>query len=138
MRLRESPYVLRIHTSKKKFGHEEYYAELLLFYPFWKEETDLPIDEIGCKNLFLANFDLLKQNRQKLFPYSTKIEEMKILLEESDSSRPEYIYDTLDGEGQQENLDDKDLILPIDDSELPQELPEHENLGFVDPDHAKL
>ena len=34
MRLQESPYVLRIHASKKKSGHEEYYAELLLFYPF--------------------------------------------------------------------------------------------------------
>ena len=107
MRLQESPYVLRIHASKKKSGHEEYYAELLLFYPFWKEEDDLAIDEIGCQNLVLANYDLLKQNRQKLFPYSTEIEEMKILLEKSDSNWPEHIYDTLDGEGQQENLDDK-------------------------------
>ena len=32
------------------------------------------------------------------------------------------------------SVEDKELILPIDDSELPQELPEHENLDFVDPD----
>ena len=40
MKSRNLTYVLRIHSSKKKHGHEEYYAALHSFYP-WKEEDEL-------------------------------------------------------------------------------------------------
>ena len=96
MKLRETPYILRIHASKKKQGHEEYYAELLLYCPFRNELNDLSTDENICLNLFLSNFEILKENRQKLFPFSNEIDEMKILLESSESTRPEHIFDTLD------------------------------------------
>ena len=99
MRLRDTPYILRIHSSKKKQGHEEYYAELLLFYPYRNEENDLTTDEIQCQNLFLANYVLIRQNRLKLYPCSKEIEQMKILLETSDDTRPEHLFDTLDAEG---------------------------------------
>ena len=84
------------------------------------------------------NFDLLKQNRKKIFPYSNEIEEMKVLLESSDSTRPEHLCDTLDGEGQQENMDVEDALPPIDDSELPQEVGENESLDFIDSDYARF
>ena len=38
MRLRISPIVMRIHSSKKKKENEVLYAELLLFYPWRNEE----------------------------------------------------------------------------------------------------
>ena len=104
MKLRETAYVLRIHASKKKQGYEEYYAELLLFLPYRNEENDLPTDENGCQELFLFNFELLRQNRLKIFPYSNEIEAMRILLETTSDTKPEHIYDTLDGEGHQDTL----------------------------------
>ena len=45
----ELPYVFRIHASKKKQDHEEFYAELLLFFPFQDEENDLTTEEKGCQ-----------------------------------------------------------------------------------------
>ena len=138
MRLRDTPYILRIHSSKKKQGHEEYYAELLLFYPYRNEENDLTTEETQCQNLFLANYELIRQNRLKLYPCSKEIEQMKILLETSDDTRPEHLFDTLDAEGQQENLDVEEDILPIDDTELPQEYGDNQSLDFVDSDYAKF
>ena len=63
---------------------------------------------------------------------------MKILLESSGSTRPEHIFDTLDPEGQQENLDLNEEILPLDDSELPAETEQRESLDFTDPDYGKF
>ena len=57
MRLRELPYVLRIHASKKKQDHEEFYAELLLLYPFQDEKNYITTEENGCQELFLSNYD---------------------------------------------------------------------------------
>ena len=63
---------------------------------------------------------------------------MKVLLESSSNNRPEYMYDTLDGEGQQDKLDIAEKILPNDDSELPQELGDNKSLDFADADFSKL
>ena len=63
---------------------------------------------------------------------------MKILLETSDDTRPEHLCDIMDSEGQQENLDVQDTILPLDDSELPQEVGDNQSLDFVDSDYAKF
>ena len=41
MRLRSFPLVMRYHRSQKKEGHEQHYAELLLFYHWRDEEGDL-------------------------------------------------------------------------------------------------
>ena len=67
----------------------------------------------------------------------TPMEVMKFLLESSENNRPEHIFDTLDAEGQQENPDVQEALLPVDDSELPQEVGEHGNLDF-DGDYAKF
>ena len=50
-----------------------------------------------------------------------------MILEVSDNNRPEHIYDTLDTERQQENLQVEEETLPIDDSELPHEIAENSN-----------
>ena len=47
----------------------------------------------------------------KIFPYSDEIEAMRILLETTSETKPEHIYDTLDGEGQQDNLDTEETML---------------------------
>ena len=63
---------------------------------------------------------------------------MKIILETSDDTRPEHLCETLDGEGQQDNLDVQDMMLPVDDAELPAETGENESLDFIDSDYAKF
>ena len=55
-----------------------------------------------------------------------------------DNNQPENIYDTLDTEGQQENLQVEEETLPIDDSELPHEIAECGSVDFVDSDYAKF
>ena len=85
-----------------------------------------------------VNFEMLKENRQKLFPFSNEIDEMKILLELSESTRPEHIFDTLHPEGQQENLDLQEDNLPVDYSELPAETEQSKSLDFADSDYAKF
>ena len=63
---------------------------------------------------------------------------MKNILETSDDTRPEHLCETLDGEGQQDNLDVQDMMLPVDDAELPAETGENESLDFMDSDYAKF
>ena len=48
MRARPSPIVLRLHSSHRKEGDEQYYAELLLYLPWRDEKKDLRPD--NCPN----------------------------------------------------------------------------------------
>ena len=59
-------------------------------------------------------------------------------METSDDTRPEHLCETLDGEGQQDNLDVQDMMLPVDDAELPAETGENESLDFIDSDYVKF
>ena len=52
MRLRELPYVLRIHASKKKQDHEEFYAELLFFTLFRMKKMTSQQKKMAAKNCF--------------------------------------------------------------------------------------
>ena len=75
MRLRTFPAVLRIHSSKRKEGHEQYYSELLLF-SYWRNEV----------NEFYANSPEeciaehekrkleINANREKMYPGEATIE----------------------------------------------------------------
>ena len=121
MRLRTFPAVLRIHSSKRKEGHEQYYSELLLF-SYWRNEV----------NEFYANSpeDCIAEhekrkleinaNREKMYPGEATIE----LLDVGDlqSRKPEHLTDILDPQGDQNNEDDLDIECVED--------PEFESFGY--------
>ena len=105
LKLRSFPSVMRIHSSKKKEGHEQHYSELLLFYPwrdeineFHREDSDL------CKSKYHQCKAKIDEIRQLFYPGDATLE----LMDSNDfvEKKPCHIYDKLDGQGQQENEDD--------------------------------
>ena len=97
---------------------------MLLFLP-WREEDKLfPDDEEMCVKHYEKekNSKVIEHNRKKLFPFSKAIEALHDIAN-SDNERPAHIYDNLDPEGQQDNLECEEELEPIDTSELPDEEP---------------
>ena len=109
MRLRtHGPSVLRIHESKRKAGHEIYYCEILLF-SHWRNELDeIPTGADECTKVFELRKLEIDKNRQTIYPGTATIE----ILDKADfeSIQPTHIGDTLDSQGEQENIDDLDPI----------------------------
>ncbi len=106
MAQRSNPCILRLHNSKKKEGHEQHYAEMMLYLPWRDEETDLKrFDPVGCEALFSRNKSIIMENKQGIFPNSGIIEAME-MLEEEGLLRPQHLYETLDLQGNQQNEDD--------------------------------
>ena len=125
MRLRQSQKNLRIHASRhKKTNHERVYSEMLLFLPWRKEEQLFPEDEEKCLNHYENedHYEIIEHNRKKIFPFSKAIEVLHEIAN-SDNERPAHIYDNLDPEGQQDNLEVEEEMPPLDTSELPDEEP---------------
>ncbi len=107
MSLRGQPSILRLHSSKKKEGHEQYYAEMLLYLPWRDEEADLKrFDPEACESLFNEMKDLIQKNKEGIFPNSGVAETME-LLEKEGLLRPQHLYETLNIQGNQENDDDE-------------------------------
>ena len=75
MSLRGYEAVLRIHNSKQKEGHEEFYSELVLFYPWRKENDELkrsrPDD---CIKMYQENISVIYKNKSSIYPCSENIE----------------------------------------------------------------
>ena len=114
MRLREKPAILRIHSSKKKEGHEQHYSELLLFTPWQNEKSDferfrnLPEDCISEYNSKLQDIEVVRSN---IFLGEDTIDYMECDLE---LLRPTHVYDDIDGQREQENEDDLEVGLEDD------------------------
>lgn len=106
MRLRTYPAILRMHASKKKAGHEQFFAEMQMFHP-WTDEEDLhPGSPTECQKMFEDVRGDIKDIRQKMFPFSKVCEDaLNTLQEEGNESRPTHIFDTLDAAAAQDNLD---------------------------------
>jgi hypothetical protein len=118
MSQRGHPCVLRIHTSKKKEGHEMYYADLLLYVP-WRNETEefFRNDPIKCLNMFMEKINILSQNQNQMFPFSDEIDAIQEAIENGTfDERPSHIYDMLDAQGEQQD-DDDNAQGPDDDPE---------------------
>ena len=120
MRLRTYTIVLRIHSSKRKEGHEQHYSELLLF-SHWRNETE-DFHRLSPEEC-LAEYERRKEceinlNRTKMFPVENIIE-----LADIGDLKPDHVFDTLDCQGEQENLDGLAAGC-IDD-------PEFESFGYV-------
>ena len=119
MRLGTLPLILRIHSSKKKKENEGIFSELLLFSP-WTDEQNLRKD---TQKKFNDNFDVIKVNKQSIYPNSSMVDVLRELIENPEDARPKHLGD-IDTTGQQENADDVEDMLPIDTTKLPDEEPE--------------
>ena len=120
MRLRNSPLILRIHSSKKKKEEEEgIYSELLLFFP-WTDENEI---RENCQDNFNNNFETIKMNKKAIYPNSTMVDVMRNLIQNPEEARPIHLVD-MDAAGEQENLDDEEELEPLDTTELPEEEPD--------------
>ena len=119
MKLRNSPCILRIHSSKKKKEEEGIYAELLLYFP-WRSEKKLRENFI---DKFNENYEIIKRNKEMIYPNSKMIEDMRELLDSNEDIRPKHLYENLDPAGNQDNLDNEEMIEPMDTSALPEEDP---------------
>ena len=115
MRLRVSPSILRIHSSKKKKGNEGFYAELLLYCHWRNENVDLkpPIDK------FNENFELVKENKKAIYPNSDMIDVMRDLIQNPADARSLHLMD-MNAAGEQENIDDEAILESLDTIELPE------------------
>ena len=127
MKARNSPFVMRIHSSKKKKADEGKYSELLLYFP-WRNETEL---RENFNDTFNDNYDIIRSNKQQIYPNSNMIDVMRDILENNDDTRPKHLCETIDPAGEQQNLDDQELQEPLDTSELPQEEPAPINVKSV-------
>jgi hypothetical protein len=116
MSRRGHPCVLRLHNPRKKEGHEQYYAELLAFYPWRKEEEDLHRnDPENCIKLYFDNIEVLNGNKQETFPYSKEVREVQAAIEDGTfDKRPSHIFDMLASQAAQDN-DDANIEGMIDD-----------------------
>ena len=121
LRLRNFPAVMRIHSSKKKDGHEQHYSELLLFTA-WDDEKQFHADDADeCINMYHEKFEEIKQNKETIYPG----EETLLLMENIDleHNKPEHMFDMLDSQRQQENEEDKKLGTTDD--------PEYESFAYT-------
>ena len=112
MSLRGFPSVMRLHDSKKKEGHEQFFAEMLLYYPWRDEDADLsPENPEKCVKDYNDRIETIDINKKGIFP---KIDTMSHLLRheeyqpELELQKPHHIYDLLDSQREQEKSDDID------------------------------
>ena len=107
MRLRLHPSVLRIHPSQKKEGHEQYYADLLLFSSWRDEEDEFHRDEPDrCSREFNDRIDQINANKRTIYPGEPVIAMMETA--ELEMLKPIHLTDTLDCQGAQANDDDNE------------------------------
>ena len=122
MRLRRFPQVMRIHSSKRKEGHEEHYSELLL-HCHWRDEVKefCRWSAKDCVSVYEERKEELKQNKSKIFPG----EEVLDVIDTEDISemKPTHLYDTLASQNVQQNEDD--LLEGCSDA------PEFESIGYT-------
>ena len=116
MRLRISPIIMRIHSSKKKKEDEVLYAELLLFYPWRNEET---LRE-QCTELFDKHYKLIEANKTSIYPNSSMVDVLRELINNSEDARPIHLSE-IDPAGEQENMDNEAILESLDTDELPEE-----------------
>ena len=123
MNLRRFPAVMRIHSSKKKDGHEQQYSEMLLYTAWRDEEKFHADDERKCINLYHSSLEEINRNKKIIYPGEEAVTLLETLdLEKLD--KPEHIFNALDSQREQEKEDDL-AIGPTDD-------PEFESFGYTE------
>merc|ERR1711978_736533 len=96
---------MRIHSSKKKEGHEQHYSELLLFTA-WRDEKQFHADdEIKCIETYYEKIREIEENKETIYPGEATLALMENL--DLEKNKPEHMFDILDSQRQQENDDDE-------------------------------
>ena len=102
------------HLSKKKDGHEQFYAEMLLFSPWMNEVEELfPYDEEKCVKVYKKRMDGISCIKNIIFPGESAINLESC--EFFEQERPTHVFDNFDCQGQQENEEINDLVIGEDD-----------------------
>ena len=147
MKLRASPYVLRIYAGKRKDPIEESYSELLLFTAWRDERTTFGNDEEDFRDMIRVMFlregeeltdineDILRntpkkgyeveKNRKKIYPHSDRIGELRELLEEYDFLRNAKM------DNEQQNADDCEDDNEESDNDISEEFPKYSDLPYA-------
>ena len=105
MRLRRFPLILRTHTSRKKEGHKQHYAELML-YTGWRDE----IDEFHrwepdkCIDTYHSKAEEIDLNKKTIYPGESTLNLLDS--EDFEMQRPTHVYDQLNAQGEQQDEDD--------------------------------
>lgn len=103
MRLRKKPSVLRQYKAKEdKEPHQFFFAELLLYVPWLREEECFPDDFDQCRARYMAKLPEIRAVKSILFPHRNNVEEAQALIESLDEQRPMHIGDILDPSNAQE------------------------------------
>ena len=113
MRLRTKPAVLKIHSCKKKEGHEKYYAEMMLFMSWSQEEHDIPRNSELCIMKYEKKRNEIEVNKKGLFRFASTMD----LLDSDvqlDEACPTHIYDELDPELEQHNNEKDNIVGEVD------------------------
>ena len=135
MALRTKPFVLRIHSSKKKEYLEGVYSELLLYLP-WRDESELMEGkEKQCIDLFTTKEKIINENRMCILPNAPMIDAMMELLDAPDGTNPLHVADGITTDADQANLDDQvelEETNPLDTSDLPVEAGDKTNTRMPD------
>ena len=113
MKLRTFPAVIRYHTPKKKEGHEKYYTEMQLFSPWNNEDEDLKRHSIKeCLQEYQNRKLQISNIKQLLYPDQNIIELLEC--DHLEENIPQHVYDTLDGQREQERDDDLEEVVQDD------------------------
>ena len=104
-RLRRFSSILRIHSSSKKNGVEEFFAELQLFSPWSTEDLNRWDDDETCLKEYQNRKHIIDIVREKTFPFAMNamLDEMKA--QEELNRLSDEIGERLDGQGAQDDLD---------------------------------
>jgi hypothetical protein len=115
MSQRGNPCVLRLHSSKKKEGHEQFYADMCLFLPWRNEEQEFFRDDpLQCIAVYKDSIQKLSDNQRQMFPFSEEIDAIQESIENGTfDARPAHIYDLLDAQAEQ--ADDDDNVVGMQD-----------------------
>ena len=117
---RNTMKVLRLHNVRNKIGHEEQYALLLLFLPWQDEEKELKYqDSEACIQVLTENSVLVEENRKAMLPYSNFKKSIETLI--ANEERAVHVFESINAQNEQENLEDANDAEPLDMEELPQE-----------------
>ena len=153
MKLRASPYVLRIYAGKRKDPIEESYSELLLFTAWRDEKGTFCNDKKDFRDIIRVMFlrddeeildineDILRntpkkgceveRNRKKIYPHSERISELRELLEEYDFLKNAKQGEDLDPAAEQQNADDfENDDNDESDYDISEEFPNYSNLPY--------
>ena len=132
MRLRDKggrSVLRRYKIREDKSPHEYYYSQLLLFYPWKKEEEELHRESLEeCRRLF-EEMDIgemakecherrskIERIQEKLFPHLNDVEEGRAVVAHLDDHRPTHIGDQMDPQNVVENEEAEEEGSEIDEA----------------------